>query len=383
MSIVRFGDVVKEVKNNIDRKNNPYEFYIAGDHMDSEDLEIHRRGDFATDDVGPAFIREFKAGQVLYGSRRTYLKKVAVPDFDGVTANTTFVLETRDEKRLLQELLPFVLLSEGFTQWSIMKSKGSTNPYVLFSDLADYEFELPDLDKQRELTKVLWAMDATKRSYQKLLHKTDELVKAQFVEQFSDLVSDESKCATLEEICEVFSDGDWIESKDQSEDGIRLIQTGNVGNGIYLDKGEKARYISKETFIRLCCTEVKPKDILISRLPDPVGRACIIPEELGKCITAVDCTILRLRPKVLPEFFVAYTLTPLYTSQIDLLVTGSTRKRVSRKNLGKVIVPIPELASQEQFAVFVHQSKKSKLELEQAFAELNATYKKIISENLD
>jgi len=202
------------------------------------------------------------------------------------------------------------------------------------------------------------------------------------VEQFGDLISDKSKCATLEEICEVFSDGDWIESKDQSEDGIRLIQTGNVGNGVYLDKGERARYISNETFVRLCCTEVKPKDILISRLPDPVGRACIVPEGLGKCITAVDCTIVRLGPKVLPEFFVAYTLTPLYTSQISSFVTGSTRKRVSRKNLGKVIIPIPELASQEQFAAFVHQSDKSKLELEQALAELNATYKKILSENL-
>ena len=76
MSGVKFGDVVKEVKVNIDRSHNPYEFYVAGDHMDSEDLTIRRKGRFATDDVGPAFIRLFKPGQVLYGSRRTYLKKL-------------------------------------------------------------------------------------------------------------------------------------------------------------------------------------------------------------------------------------------------------------------------------------------------------------------
>jgi type I restriction enzyme S subunit len=238
------------------------------------------------------------------------------------------------------------------------------------------------MDKQRKLAKVLWAMDDTKISYQKLLQKTDELVIAQFMDQFANLISDSSKCATLEEICEVFSDGDWIESKDQSEEGIRLIQTGNIGNGVFIDKGERARYINDETFERLRCTEVKPKDILVSRLPDPVGRACIIPEGLGKCITAVDCTILRLGDKVLPEFFVVYTLTPLYTSQIYSMVTGSTRKRVSRKNLGKVIIPIPELTSQEKFAAFVHQSDKSKIQLEQALAELIATFKKIISENL-
>ena len=76
MAKVRFGDIVRDVKINVDRDNNPYENYIAGDHMDSEDLKIRRRGCFATDDVGPAFIRLFKPGQILYGSRRTYLKKV-------------------------------------------------------------------------------------------------------------------------------------------------------------------------------------------------------------------------------------------------------------------------------------------------------------------
>lgn len=90
MSRVKFGDVVKDVKINIDRLNNPYEYYVAGDHMDSEDLTIHRKGCFTTDDVGPAFIRVFKPGQILYGSRRTYLKKIAVADFEGVCANTTF-----------------------------------------------------------------------------------------------------------------------------------------------------------------------------------------------------------------------------------------------------------------------------------------------------
>ena len=149
MSKVKFGDIVKDVKINVDRDNNPYEFYVAGDHMDSEDLNIRRRGRFATDDVGPAFTRIFKKGQVLYGSRRTYLKKVSVADFDGICANTTFVFESKDPAAFEQRLLPFLMLSEGFTNWSIAHSKGSTNPYVLFSDLASYEFDLPPLAEQK------------------------------------------------------------------------------------------------------------------------------------------------------------------------------------------------------------------------------------------
>ena len=180
------------------------------------------------------------------------------------------------------------------------------------------------------------------------------------MEQFRELIEQPEACSNIEDICTVFADGDWIESKDQSEEGIRLIQTGNVGNAQYLDKGEKARFITEGTFERLNCTEVKANDILISRLPDPVGRACMIPEGLGKCITAVDCTIVRLKPKIIPEYFIAYTLSPFYVMQVASRETGSTRKRISRKNLGKLIIPVPEIEAQERFASMVRQSDKSK-----------------------
>ena len=146
--------------------------------MDSEDLTIHRKGHFATDDVGPAFTRIFKPGQILYGSRRTYLKKIAVADFEGICANTTFVLETKDNCVFLQSLLPFIMLSDKFTEWSVSHSKGSTNPYVLFSDLASYEFELPSLEEQSILSKKLWAAYRLKESYKRLLTATDEMVKS-------------------------------------------------------------------------------------------------------------------------------------------------------------------------------------------------------------
>jgi len=85
------------------------------------------------------------------------------------------------------------------------------------------------------------------------------------------------KIKKLGEVCDVFTDGNWIESKDQSLEGIRLIQTGNIGLGFFKNRNEKARYISEDTFKRLKCTEIFQGDCLISRLPDPVGRACIIP----------------------------------------------------------------------------------------------------------
>jgi type I restriction enzyme S subunit len=182
MSKICFGDVVRDVKKNVDRTNNPYEFFVAGDHMDTEELRISRRGSFAVPpEPGPAFIRAFKPGQILYGSRRTYLKKVAVADFEGICANTTFVLETKDDNVFLQSLLPFLMYSERFTQYSINNSKGSTNPYILFSDLAKYEFNLPPIEEQHKLSELLWAANSAWEAYKNLLSTTDELVKSQFL----------------------------------------------------------------------------------------------------------------------------------------------------------------------------------------------------------
>ena len=181
MARVLFGDVVKEVKVNIDRKNDTHEYFIAGEHMESENIHITKRGRFATSDVGPAFIRLFKPGQILYGSRRTYLKKVAVADFEGITSNTTFVLETKDPTVMMQELLPFIMLTDEFTEYAINNSKGSTNPYILFSDLAAYEFNLPDMSAQKRLVAKLLACDRAKEAYKKQLAITNELVKSQFI----------------------------------------------------------------------------------------------------------------------------------------------------------------------------------------------------------
>lgn len=89
---VRFGDVVRQLKEETDPVADGIERFVAGEHMETENVHIRQWGNVGDGYLGPAFIRRFRKGQVLYGSRRTYLKKVAVAEWDGVTANTTFVL---------------------------------------------------------------------------------------------------------------------------------------------------------------------------------------------------------------------------------------------------------------------------------------------------
>ena len=352
--------------------------YLGLEHLDSGSLKVTR---FGTDvaPIGEKLV--MRKGDVLFGKRRAYQKKVAIAPFDGIFSAHGMVLRPKEDV-VDRDFFPLFISSDYFLDAAIKISVGSLSPTINWRDLKELEFELPDLETQKRLAAVLWAMNETMDSYKALISATDDLVKSQFMEQFKDLIEQPEACSKIEDICTVFADGDWIESKDQSDEGIRLIQTGNIGNAQYLDKGERARFITEDTFERLNCTEVKANDILISRLPDPVGRACIIPEGLGKCITAVDCTIVRLESKVKPEYFIAYTRSPFYMMQVAARETGSTRKRISRKNLGMLTIPVPTIASQERFAAMVRQSDKSKFELEQALSELTATYKSIISENL-
>jgi type I restriction enzyme S subunit len=165
------------------------------------------------------------------------------------------------------------------------------------------------------------------------------------------------KSKPLVELTTLFADGDWIESKDQSPMGIRLIQTGNIGEGLFKDRGEKARYISLDTFKRLRCTEILPGDCLVSRLPDPVGRACILPDVGEHMITAVDCTIIRFDPEqLLPEFFTYFSQSLQYLSAVDRECTGTTRKRIGRSKLGEVQVPVPTLPEQERMVAILDEA---------------------------
>lgn len=150
--------------------------------------------------------------------------------------------------------------------------------------------------------------------------------------------------ATLGEIIAgdgVFTDGDWVESKDQDENGdVRLIQLADIGDGVYKDKS--ARFMNTESAEDLRCTYIEKGDVLVARMPDPLGRACIFPGDKKKSVTVVDVCILRPTTKDIDNKWLMYWInSPVFRNQIAALQSGTTRRRISRKNLASIKFPLP------------------------------------------
>ena len=220
--------------------------------------------------------------------------------------------------------------------------------------------KLPSLPEQQKIAEFLSTVDTVIAKQKETVSAWEERKKGVMQKLFSQEVrfkaDDGSDFPEWEEksylsICNVFADGDWIESKDQSDSGIRLIQTGNIGNGIFIDKDDKKKYISKETFDRLKCNEVFEGDILISRLPSPAGRACIVPKLNDRIITAVDCTIVRTDKSIIShDYCVQFMQSSKHFYYVASMMAGGTRQRISRKNLEDELISVPCLEEQQKIA---------------------------------
>ena len=223
----------------------------------------------------------------------------------------------------------------------------------------DMPIPCPNLQEQESVGRFLYSIDNLitlhQRKYDSLVNVKKAMLEKMFPKNGETVPEIRFKGFTdaweqrkLSSLCEKFTDGDWIEAKDQSDSGVRLIQTGNVGVTEYLDKPNNKKWVTADTFERLRCEEVLPGDILISRLPEPAGRACIMPNLGTKMITAVDCTIVRTFAEYSSKFLVQFLSTHDYFNEVNTALAGGTRQRISRSNLASFDVPTPPTFEEQE-----------------------------------
>lgn len=350
MSKVLLGDVAVEHKETCKGSKDGYPI-VGLEHLVPEEITLT-----AWDEGNEnTFTKMFRKGNVLFGRRRAYLKKAAVAPFDGICSGDITVIEAKPD-RILPKLLPFIIQNDELFDFAVGKSAGSLSPRVKWEHLKNFEFELPDMDKQKELAALLWAMDDTKKSYQKLISATDELVKSQFIEQFGD-INLEGKWPRMQwqDVCEVMNGKDY---KSVANDNGKYPVYGSGGI-----MGRADGYL---------CPEYS---VIVGR-KGTIENPMLVTEKFWNVDTAFGIVPNRGR--------IHYQYLYWFCRLFDFLTLnkGTTLPSTTKADLQKIEINVPPMEEQEQFAAFVEQSDKSKFELEQALAELAATYKRIIAENL-
>ena len=182
----------------------------------------------------------------------------------------------------------------------------------------------------------------------------------------------------------LFLDGDWIESDVIEESGIRYLTTGNVGAGFYKEQG--CGYISEKTFSELHCLNVYPGDLMISRLNEPIGRACIIPDTESRYVVAVDNVILRPNANYNKKFIMYGMNADGYAEHANMIARGATMSRISRSQLGQFWLAFPNIEEQQAIADFLDkecaQIDSIAADLEKQIALLQQYKKSLITETV-
>jgi type I restriction enzyme S subunit len=162
---VKFGQIAESITVRVDDPSKAgVDRYVGLEHLDPDSLEITRWG--APTDVEATKLR-FLPGDIIFGRRRAYQRKLAVADFEGICSAHALVIRAKPSA-VLPEFLPFFMQGNAFFERALAISVGSLSPTINWTILREQEFELPAVGQQRELSDLLWACEMSCRSLARL-----------------------------------------------------------------------------------------------------------------------------------------------------------------------------------------------------------------------
>lgn len=345
---VKFGDVVRLSKTRCqDPLAEGYERFIGLEHIDPEDLRIRRWGNVSD---GTTFTNVFEPGQVLFGKRRAYQRKVAVADFSGVCSGDIYVLESKDAKVLLPELLPFLCQTDAFFEHAVGTSAGSLSPRTNWSSLADFEFALLPKEEQLRFVEVLRAATESSEAYEGALHAVRSVTQA-FKDNLLQIGATES--------CHEHLLGELLTGSPESGCSAppRDADTGYfvLGLSALTRYGyRRGDYKPVEPTNKMLAAKLRGDDLLISRsnTVDRVGYVGIFDEDRDD--VSFPDTMMRLtanRHIVAPQYLEALlqsTLSREFLMRISA-GTSASMKKINRTNLLKLKLPVPGVDTQRAF----------------------------------
>ena len=375
----KFEDIIF----NITEKKKPVEEdkynYIGLEHLESGNLFISKWGS-DTAPEGEKIV--MKKGDVLFGKRRAYQKKVAISPIDGIFSAHGMVLRPKEDV-ICKEFLPFFISSEAFLNEAIRISVGGLSPTVNWKDIRELEFDLPSLAEQKVLAEKLWTAYEVKQSYLKMIAATEEMVKAQFIEMFGNPLSSVQRypLKKLGDCCELNPRRPNLTLKDT--DKVSFVPMPSVSENGYLQDVTDEEYGK----VKKGFTYFEDDDVLFAKI-----TPCM---ENGKGAIAVGLTnnigmgstefhVLRPISGISnPYWLLALTRLPNFRVKASMNMSGTGgQKRVPASYLDNFMVGLPPIELQEQFTSIYKQSDKSISELRKSVDAIDKVIKSLINEKL-
>ena len=366
--MVKLGEVAKERRESIktDKANMPI---VGLEHLTPQQVQLTEW----SNDADNTFTKLFHKGDVLFGRRRAYLKKASLAPFDGICSGDITVIAPIEDK-IAPELLPFIIQNDAFFDYAVEKSAGSLSPRVKWEHLKNYEFELPGLEEQRKLAKILWAAEETKQAYKTLLQKTDELVKAKFEEMFGKI----DKCC-LSKFADISAGQSSPHDEEFSEKGIPFIKAGNLED-LKLNKCTEldCNLVDHKTIKNKKLKLHKTGTVLVAKS----GMSCLsghiyVLKSPAYVVSHLAC-IENKEGTSLSEFIKTF----FDITGVKEFIKDPSYPSIQLSQFSDMKIPNASYIQQKIFANFVQQAEQSKQQLQKSLDNLNTMMKALINENL-
>lgn len=342
---MKLTDVVDRINGNVDRFTTELEYYIGGEHFESNELEVTQKGLLKENlgKLGFKFHFAFQDRDVVFMARNPHLRKAGMVRFAGLCSDASYILRSKDETVLSQEYLAVMLQSDHFWDYCESHKVGSVNFANNWSSIANYEFELPTPEEQKEISDKVWAAYRLKKSYKKLLAATEEMVKSQFIEMFGDpMVNDKqwSEYPCISKITQIVL-GSTPNSKEPSywDGDIRWITPAEMTDQSYYIF-DTVRHITDEGRKAANLTALPEGTVLFSTRA-PIGKVAIVGKEMC-CNQGFKNFICSEK---LNNVFLYYTLK-LKRDYLCSLGTGTTFKELSKRTVESLKIAVPPIELQ-------------------------------------
>lgn len=356
-----------EIAINSTKKKKPTEedkaHYIGLEHIDPGCFNIVRWGS----DVAPTGDKLLmQKGDVLFGKRRAYQRKVGIAPFDGIFSAHGMVLRPNTEI-IDANYFPFFISSDRFMETAVRISVGGLSPTINWKDLAKQEFDLPTLEEQKVLADKLWAAYRLKEAYKKLLAATDEMVKSQFIEMFGD-----SSTKELRDVCIQSGEYGSNTPADTYDGNTRYVRITDINDYGKLNKELVSPRVIEEKYL------LTKNDLLFARTGNTVGKTYL--HEHGRMIYAGYLIRYRLNKEImLPKFAFAFTHTSIYYDWVERTKKVGAQPNISAAQYDKMPIPVPSMGQQRAFVAVAEQADKSKFELKQSIENIDKVIKSLIN----